>query len=268
MLVGWGGNNGSTLTAALEANKRGLEWRTRQGLQKANWYGSITQSSTVLLGSDASGQDVYIPMNKLVPMVNPDDIVVDGWDISSLNIGDAMQRAQVLEVGLQDQVYKRLAQLRPRRSIYDPDFIAANQADRADNTIPGTRYEQYQQIVKDIRDFKQQSGVDKVVILWTANTERFAEVQEGVNTTMADLERSLKQNHSEISPSTIFAMAAIAEKVRESYPPSFRCCPNKFLSLPALPIMIVYLHQRITTEHVRPWCGGDGRTLRGVHSGR
>ncbi|XP_035792310.1 inositol-3-phosphate synthase-like [Anopheles albimanus] len=212
MLVGWGGNNGSTLTAALEANKRGLEWRTRQGLQKANWYGSITQSSTVLLGSDASGQDVYIPMNKLVPMVNPDDIVVDGWDISSLNIGDAMQRAQVLEVGLQDQVYKRLAQLRPRRSIYDPDFIAANQADRADNTIPGTRYEQYQQIVKDIRDFKQQSGVDKVVILWTANTERFAEVQEGVNTTMADLERSLKQNHSEISPSTIFAMAAIAEK--------------------------------------------------------
>uniref|UniRef100_A0A182W1X7 inositol-3-phosphate synthase n=1 Tax=Anopheles minimus TaxID=112268 RepID=A0A182W1X7_9DIPT len=211
MLVGWGGNNGSTLTAALETNKRTLEWRTRQGIQKANWYGSITQSSTVLLGSDATGQDVYIPMNELVPMVNPNDIVVDGWDISSMNVGDAMKRAQVLEVELQDQVYKRLSQMRPRPSIYDPDFIAANQADRADNTIPGTRYEQYQQIVKDIREFKQQSGVDKVVILWTANTERFAEVKEGMNTTMADLERSLKQNHSEISPSTIFAMAAIAE---------------------------------------------------------
>uniref|UniRef100_A0A182P7I1 H/ACA ribonucleoprotein complex non-core subunit NAF1 n=1 Tax=Anopheles epiroticus TaxID=199890 RepID=A0A182P7I1_9DIPT len=211
MLVGWGGNNGSTLTAALDANKRNLEWRTRHGIQKANWYGSITQSSTVLLGSDATGQDVYIPMSQLVPMVNPNDIVVDGWDISSLNIGDAMKRAQVLEVELQDQVYKRLSQMRPRPSIYDPDFIAANQADRADNTIKGTRYEQYQQIVKDIREFKQQSGVDKVVILWTANTERFADVKEGVNTTMVDLERSLKQNHSEISPSTIFAMAAIAE---------------------------------------------------------
>ncbi|XP_050067163.1 inositol-3-phosphate synthase [Anopheles maculipalpis] len=211
MLVGWGGNNGSTLTAALEANKHSLEWRTRHGTQKANWYGSITQSSTVLLGSDASGQDVYIPMNELVPMVNPNDIVVDGWDISSMNIGEAMKRAQVLEVGLQDQVYKRLSQMRPRPSIYDPDFIAANQAERADNTIQGTRYEQYQQIVKDIREFKAQSGVDKVVILWTANTERFAEVKDGLNTTMADLERSLKQNHSEISPSTIFAMAAIAE---------------------------------------------------------
>lgn len=37
MLVGWGGNNGSTLTAALEANRRKLEWRTRTGVQTANW---------------------------------------------------------------------------------------------------------------------------------------------------------------------------------------------------------------------------------------
>lgn len=38
MLVGWGGNNGSTITAALEANRRKLEWRTRTGTQQANWY--------------------------------------------------------------------------------------------------------------------------------------------------------------------------------------------------------------------------------------
>lgn len=211
MLVGWGGNNGSTLTAALEANKRKLQWRTKTGIQEANWYGSITQASTVLLGSDANGHDVHIPMNKLIPMVNPDDIIVDGWDISSTNIGDAMVRAQVLDVQLQDQVYKKLSQLKPRPSIYDPDFIAANQADRADNTIGGNRYQQYQQIIKDIREFKQTSDAEKIVILWTANTERFAEVREGLNTTRAELERSLQENQSEISPSTIFAMAAIAE---------------------------------------------------------
>lgn len=38
-----------------------------------------------------------------------------------------MERAEVLEIGLQDQVRKHLAQLKPRPSIYDPDFIAANQ---------------------------------------------------------------------------------------------------------------------------------------------
>lgn len=74
MLVGWGGNNGSTITAALEANRNKLEWRTKDGTQAANWFGSITQASTVLLGNDANGQDVFVPMNQLVPMVNPDDI--------------------------------------------------------------------------------------------------------------------------------------------------------------------------------------------------
>lgn len=38
MLVGWGGNNGTTITAALLANKLKLTWETKNGLQKANWY--------------------------------------------------------------------------------------------------------------------------------------------------------------------------------------------------------------------------------------
>lgn len=74
MLVGWGGNNGSTITAALEANRNQLEWRTKDGIQKANWFGSITQASTILLGSDSDGKDVYTPMNRLVPMVDPNEI--------------------------------------------------------------------------------------------------------------------------------------------------------------------------------------------------
>ncbi|KNC24206.1 Inositol-3-phosphate synthase [Lucilia cuprina] len=211
MLVGWGGNNGSTLTAALEANRRQLQWRKRTGVQKANWFGSITQASTVLLGSDENGKDVYAPMKDLVPMINPDDIIVDGWDISSLNIGDAMRRAQVLDVELQDQLYKDLSQMKPRPSIYDPDFIAANQLDRADNLIKGTKYEQYEQIRRDIQDFKNSKNLDSVLVLWTANTERFSDIKPGLNMTMQELEESLKANKSEISPSTIFAMASIAE---------------------------------------------------------
>lgn len=77
MLVGWGGNNGSTITAALEANRNKLEWRTKTGIQKSNWYGSITQASTVLLGSDENGDDVFAPLNHLVPMIDPDNIGKD-----------------------------------------------------------------------------------------------------------------------------------------------------------------------------------------------
>lgn len=33
MLVGWGGNNGSTITASVLANKLGITWRTKDGVK-------------------------------------------------------------------------------------------------------------------------------------------------------------------------------------------------------------------------------------------
>jgi hypothetical protein len=32
-------------------------------------------------------------MKNLVPMIDPVDFVVHGWDISAMNLGEAMQRA-------------------------------------------------------------------------------------------------------------------------------------------------------------------------------
>lgn len=85
-----------------------------------------------------------------------------GWDISSLNIADAAERAQVLDCGLQRQLRPYLEKMRPRRSIYCPDFIAANQVDRADNVLSGSKQEMMEQIRMDIRDFKQKNSLDKV----------------------------------------------------------------------------------------------------------
>lgn len=39
-----------------------------------NRFGSITQASTVRLGIDEKGEDVYVPMCNLLPMVQPDDL--------------------------------------------------------------------------------------------------------------------------------------------------------------------------------------------------
>lgn len=46
---------------------------------------------------------------------------------------------------------------------------------------------QVEQIRADIRDFRQSSGVDKVIVLWTANTERFCDIIPGVNDTAQNL---------------------------------------------------------------------------------
>jgi myo-inositol-1-phosphate synthase len=215
MLVGWGGNNGSTVTASLVANKHNICWNTKEGQHSPNYYGSVTQASTLRLGSfynqDGLEEDFWIPFKDILPMVQPNDIAIDGWDISSMNIGDAMKRAKVLEYDLQRQLYPMLTHLVPRKAIFNADFIAANQSDRADNILEGTLMEQIEQVRRDIRDFKAKAGLDKVIVLWTANTERFSEIREGLNDNWSNLVRSIEKCEAEISPSTLFAVASILE---------------------------------------------------------
>jgi myo-inositol-1-phosphate synthase len=212
MMVGWGGNNGSTLTASIIANKYNITWNTKEGLKRPNYFGSMTQSSTFKLGTDASGKEYHVPVNSMLPMAHPNDFVIGGWDINKANLAEAMERAQVLDYDLQRQVAPHLVNLKPLPSIYYPDYIAANQEDRADNILPGTKSEHLEKIRKDIREFKLKNHLDTVVVVWTANTERFSEILPGVNDTAENLFKSVKQGHSEIAPSTIFALACIMEK--------------------------------------------------------
>lgn len=46
---------------------------------------------------------------------------------------------------------------------------------------------QVEQVRADIRAFRQSSGVDKVIVLWTANTERFCDIIPGVNDSAKNL---------------------------------------------------------------------------------
>ncbi|XP_073992466.1 inositol-3-phosphate synthase isoform X2 [Rhodnius prolixus] len=210
MLVGWGGNNGSTFTAAVLANRFGIHWETKRGQQMPNWYGSLTQCSTVRLGQDGEGCDVYVPLCEVLPMVDPNAIEIDGWDISSCNLVEAVQRAKVLEPDLKKKLRPHLEKLKPRPSIYFPQFIASNQATRADHVLQGTMTEMLETIRRDIREMKER--VDKVIVVWTANTERFCEIVKGINDTADNLLNCIKNESSHISPSTLFAVAAILEQ--------------------------------------------------------
>ncbi|OAX80031.1 hypothetical protein ACJ72_05644 [Emergomyces africanus] len=214
MLVGWGGNNGTTVTAGIIANRRGLVWDTREGKRAANYYGSVVMGSTVKLGTDPeTAQEINIPFHEMLPMVHPNDLVIGGWDISGMNLAEAMDRAQVLEPSLKEMVRKEMAEMKPLPSIYYPDFIAANQEDRADNVVEGSKasWAHVEKIQQDIRDFKASNGLDKVVVMWTANTERYADIIPGVNDTADNLLKAIKDGHEEVSPSTVFAVASILE---------------------------------------------------------
>lgn len=226
MLVGWGGNNGSTVSSCCVANKVGLEWETEQGKRSADYLGSVTQASTTRLGFDPETNDeVYVMLKDLVPMASPNKFVWGGWDISGATIDEALDRAQVLAVDLKRQMRANaecaeLLKQKPLPGLYYPDFIAANQDARADHIMNGDaegrplenrKAEDLEQIRKDIRDFKAANKLDTVVVLWTANTERFTALKKGLNDTADNLMNSIKSSEAEVSPSTIFAVASILE---------------------------------------------------------
>ena len=173
----------------------GITWMTKDGLKQPNYYGSLTHGATMRVGN-YKGEEVHVPFSSLLPMVHPNDFVLGGWDISGLNLAEAMERAQVLDFELQKQLVPYMRDIVPLPGIYDPAFIAANQADRADNVISGSRAEQVEAVRGHIRAFKAAQGVDRVVVLWTANTERYSEVAEGLNDTADNLLAAIEANHS------------------------------------------------------------------------
>jgi len=177
-----------------------------------NYHGSLTQATTIRIGSNNQGKEVHIPFKNILPMVEPNDLVIGGWDINKENLAVAMERACVFDYDLQRQLVPYMRDIVPMPSIYYPDFIAANQEDRANNLIAGNNKQRHlEHIRKDIRDFKKANNLDQVIVLWTANTERFVDVKSGLNETADEILNSIKNNVDEVSPSQIFAVASILE---------------------------------------------------------
>ena len=51
--------------------------------------------------------------------VDPNDLEIDGWDISGLDLASAMDRARVLEPDLKRQLEPMMRHMKPRKSIFD-----------------------------------------------------------------------------------------------------------------------------------------------------
>ena len=77
-------------------------------------------------------------------------------------LDQAMRRAKVLDYDLQRQVAPQMSLLKPLPSLYYPQFINANQEERADNVVPGeSKLAHLEHIRKDIRDFKAANEIGR-----------------------------------------------------------------------------------------------------------
>ncbi|KAL3682001.1 hypothetical protein R1sor_000023 [Riccia sorocarpa] len=131
-------------------SNRGISWVTKDGVHRTNYFGSLTHASTCHTEA-YSGEEIYVPFKSLLPLVDPNDVILGGWDIFTMNLADAMACARVFDINLQKQLRPYMQDMVPLPGVYDPDFIAANQGARADNCIQGTNMEELEQLRKDIR---------------------------------------------------------------------------------------------------------------------
>ena len=53
----------------------------------------------------------------------------------------------------------------------------------------------------------------QVIVLWTANTERYSSVAEGLNDTADNFMAAIERNEAEVAPSSLYAAACILEGV-------------------------------------------------------
>lgn len=177
-IVGLGGAVGTTMFAGVELIKKGMIGK--QGLPLAEL--------------DIAG------------LVEYEDIVIAGWDLFSSHLANAAEEHDVLTHKQFVAVESELRQVKPWPGAGNLDFLT--NIDGENQISASTHRESIDQIKSNLEDFKTQC--DSVVLINLASTEKLAVEGNEILNTLADLERALDENSAEISPSMLYAYAAVA----------------------------------------------------------
>ena len=186
--------------------------------------GSLTQMGTIRLGKRT---DKESPMIKdFVPLADMSDIVFGGWDIFEDDMYTAAKKSGVLNMTDLEPIKDFLSEIRPMKAVFDSNYIRninGSWVKKDDN-----KYDLGEALRKDMRDFKEKNGLDRLVIVWAASTETFIKSGE-VHATLESFEDGMKNNHPDIAPSMLYAWAALKEGV-----PFTNGAPNLTTDIPAL----------------------------------
>ena len=124
-----GSKQGDQCAPSCPCRRSGMTWMTKEGVKAPNYWGSLTQASTLRIGN-FEGEEVHVPFKSLLPMVEPNDIVLGGWDISGLNMVESMERAKVIDFNLQQQLVPYMKDIVPLPGEKDlrPDAVGCGVA--------------------------------------------------------------------------------------------------------------------------------------------
>lgn len=215
LVVGLGAVSSTFMTGVLMA---------RKGLAKP--VGAMTQYDKIRVGRGAEKK--YLHYKDIVPLADLNDIVFGAWDVYPENAYESAIHCEVLKEKDINPVKDELEKIVPMKAAFDKNF--AKRLDGSNVKEVKDRWDMMEQVRADIRNFKQQTGVERVVVLWAASTEVYVPVNEKVHYTLADLEAAMKADDKEnIAPSMCYAYAALTEGA-----PFIMGAPNTTVDIPAM----------------------------------
>ncbi|MDM1294106.1 inositol-3-phosphate synthase [Sphingobacterium sp. N143] len=186
--------------------------------------GSVSQLSRIRLGKRTENRNPLI--KDFVPLAKLADVVFGGWDVYEDNVYEAASKAQVLEQGQLDAVKAELEAIQPMKAVFDRNFV--KNLDGSHIKTEKTRRELADAVQRDIREFKEKNGLDRVVLVWCGSTERYIETNEAFST-LAKLEEALDNDDQRIPPSMVYCYAALKEGA-----PYVNGAPNLTCDVPAI----------------------------------
>jgi myo-inositol-1-phosphate synthase len=194
----------------------------RKGLSKP--IGSLTQMGTIRLGKRTEKKNPLI--KDFIDLAGLDDLVFGGWDIFPDNAYEAAVKAGVLRREHLDPVREELEALKPWPAVFDQRYVKNLHGDNVKKAA--TKYDYARLLIEDIRKFKEENNLDRMVMIWCASTEIFLK-KEPVHETIESFEKAMKENHPSIAPSMIYAYAALQSGV-----PFANGAPNLTVDIPAI----------------------------------
>jgi myo-inositol-1-phosphate synthase len=220
----------TTLIAGVEAVRRGF----------AKPIGSISQMGTIRLGKRTDNNTPLI--KDFAPIAQLDDLVFTGWDIFGGNLYDAAKTAQVLDRDQLESMKPFLQSIEPMPAAFDQHYVKRLTA--KNQKVGKNKCDLANQIRNDIAEFKTKT--DRQVMIWTGSTEIFLK-ESAVHQSLAAFEKGLVDDDPGITPSMLYAWAALKEGI-----PFANGAPNLTVDIPAL--------NELSRKMNAPICGKDFKT--------
>ena len=192
--------------------------------EKAQPIGSLTQMGTIRLGKRTDQRSPLI--REFVPLESIHNLVFGAWDCFPDDAFEAATKSGVLGFQHREEVKEELSNVVPMKAVFDREWVANLDGNHVKKGK--TKYELGEQLIEDIRKFKEKTGVSRCVMIWCASTEKFQK-PEAIHASLDAFEKAMKENHPAVAPSQVYAWASLKSDV-----PFANGAPNLTVDIPAI----------------------------------